>query len=693
MTGFSTDHVLFGVAYYDEYMPYDRLDKDIEMMKAANINVVRIAESTWSTMEPQPGCFDFSHIDRVLVAMGNAGIGVIVGTPTYAVPTWLTAAHPDVLAHTHRGPGRYGPRQIMDIANPSYRFYAERAIRALLSHVAQQPAVIGYQLDNETKYYDVTSRDVQRSFIKHLRELFNDDLDAMNAAYGLDYWSNRVNAWEDFPDVSNTINGSLGAEFDAFRRSLVTEFLQWQANLVRQYARDDQFVTQNYDLEWRGHTYGLQEWADDFAAAKCLDVVGVDIYHPTQDDLTGVEIAFGGDLARSCGKGRNYLLLETEAQGQNGWVPYPGQLRLQAYSHLASGSDSVMYWHWHSLHNSFETYWKGLLSQDFEPNALYEEAAKFGAEIQQVGKRLVDLRKCNKVAIMVDNRSLTALRWATIDGGFPDPALHSDRGADILGYNDVVRWIFDALYGLNIECDFVTEDTPIEQLESYKLLFTPAMYSVSENCIDRLRRYVSEGGYLVSTFKSFFTDRNLKVWHDRQPHSMNDIFGMHYSLFTTPKNDGVVFADDKIGSATAAHFMELLLHDDATQVLAKYANPAWKQYAAVTRHSYGRGTAVWVGTQLGNREFSEFLAQCLDECGLQEWVRQYAGHLTIRRGVNKQQEDIAYLLNYSPEQKSIVVPFAGEDVLTGECVEQGDVIEVDSWSVRILTFATRKDSR
>lgn len=25
--------LLFGAAYYDEYMPYDRLDKDIEMMK------------------------------------------------------------------------------------------------------------------------------------------------------------------------------------------------------------------------------------------------------------------------------------------------------------------------------------------------------------------------------------------------------------------------------------------------------------------------------------------------------------------------------------------------------------------------------------------------------------------------------------------------------------------------------------
>ena len=118
----------FGVAYYDEYMPYDRLEQDVRMMREAGINTVRIAESTWSTLEPQPGVFNFSHVDRVLDAMGRAGIDVIVGTPTYAVPAWMVRRHPGVLAETHAGPGRYGPRQIMDITDPDYLRYAERVI-------------------------------------------------------------------------------------------------------------------------------------------------------------------------------------------------------------------------------------------------------------------------------------------------------------------------------------------------------------------------------------------------------------------------------------------------------------------------------------------------------------------------------------------------------------------------------------
>jgi beta-galactosidase len=72
------DQLLYGVAYYDEYMPYDRLDKDIQMMKEAGINLVRIAESTWSTHEPQNGVFNFSSVDRVLDAMHQAGIKVII---------------------------------------------------------------------------------------------------------------------------------------------------------------------------------------------------------------------------------------------------------------------------------------------------------------------------------------------------------------------------------------------------------------------------------------------------------------------------------------------------------------------------------------------------------------------------------------------------------------------------------------
>ena len=124
--------LLFGVAYYFEYLPYDRIDQDIKMMQEAKINVVRIGESTWSTYEPQDGVFDFSKLIYTLNKMRDAKISVIVGTPTYAFPTWLARKFPEVLVENNGNRLPYGARQIMDITSPIYRYYSERIIRHML---------------------------------------------------------------------------------------------------------------------------------------------------------------------------------------------------------------------------------------------------------------------------------------------------------------------------------------------------------------------------------------------------------------------------------------------------------------------------------------------------------------------------------------------------------------------------------
>ena len=164
------------------------------MMEKAGMNVIRIAESTWSTLEPQEGVYDFTHIDRMLDAAARHHISVIVGTPTYAVPTWLVKKYPDILAITQNGRERYGHRQNMDITNPDYLSHAERVIRVLMEHVKDVPHVIGYQLDNETKSYGTAGPRVQAMFVDYLKENFP-DINDFNHEFGLDYWSNRVNDW------------------------------------------------------------------------------------------------------------------------------------------------------------------------------------------------------------------------------------------------------------------------------------------------------------------------------------------------------------------------------------------------------------------------------------------------------------------------------------------------------------------
>ena len=690
------DHLLYGAAYYDEYMPCERLEKDADMLEKAGMNVVRIAESTWATEEPQPGVFDFSHVTRVLDEMEKHDISVIIGTPTYAVPSWLVNAHPEVLAVTHKGPGMYGARQIMDITSPAYRFYAERLIRKLLAVTAGRKCVIGYQLDNETKYYDTAGPNVQKAFVRYLRDEFHDDIEAMNREFGLDYWSNRINRWEDFPDVRGTINGSLAAEFDKFRRGLVDEFLKWQANIVNEYKRPDQFITHNFDFDWRGYSFGVQPSVNHFHAANAVTIAGCDIYHPTQDELTGAEIAFGGDLTRSikgdgaagnggrCGmtSSRNYLVLETEAQGYPDWTPYPGQLRLQAFSHLASGANMVEYWHWHSIHNSFETYWKGVLSHDLAENAIYRECASIGADFKRLGSHLVNLKKHNQAAILVSNEALTALEYFRIDA--------TAKGPGHLAYNDIVRLMYDALYQMNIECDFLPPEATAADMNRYKMIVAPALYAAPEDLLERLNGYVRDGGYLVTTFKSGFADEHVKVYHDAQPHVLREAVGVTYQQFTFPKNCGLrgkLVDGLSEENLQASLFMELLMPDEGCEVLASYDHKYWGEYAAVTENAYGCGKAMYIGCGLPEKLLRRLLAHAAEEAGI-DYPEGISFPVIVRKGTNDAGHTVTYYLNYSPDDVTADCAGSGTELLGSRHVEKNEKLTLGGWEFAIVETDT-----
>lgn len=684
-----TDKLYFGAAYYSEYLPYDRVEKDMEMMEKAGMNVIRIAESTWSTLEPQEGVYDFTHIDRMLNAAACHHISVIVGTPTYAVPTWLVKKYPDILAITQNGRERYGHRQNMDITNPDYLSHAERVICVLMEHVKDVPHVIGYQLDNETKSYGTAGPRVQAMFVDYLKEKFP-DIDEFNHEFGLDYWSNRVNDWEDFPDVRGTINQSLAAEFYKFQRSLVTKFLSWQADIVREYKRDDQFITQNFDFDWTTHSVGYQSQVDQYDAARCMTVAGADIYHPSNEELTGAEITVCGNISRSLKKD-NYLILETEAQGLTPWLPYPGQLRLQAYSHIANGSNSVMYWHWHSIHNAIESYWKGVLSHDFSENETYREAVITGNEWKKIGSHLKNLKKENKIAIMLDNASLT---------GFTQFPLEN-AGAN--GYNTVMRWFSDALYRLNIEYDMISSKE--RDFSSYECLIVPALYSAPESLLLALDSYVRNGGHLITTFRSGFSDEYLKIYPDMQPHILHECLGLHYDQFTHPHHVDIVPVQSDVMAAAQEHFshpddsafsltssacewMELITCDTAVPVL-KYSHPAYERYAAAAKNQYGNGSTLYFGTMFENDELLEsVLLSFLHETGFSGGdLSSDAPHypLIVKRGINDSGKELCYYLNYSKDPVSVT--HRGKDgieLVSETSIVCGDKIDLGGWGVAVV---------
>ena len=663
--------IMFGVAYYDEYMPYERLDKDMQMIKAANMNVIRIAESTWGTMEPRPGEFDFTHIDRVLEAAQKHDLKVIIGLPTYAIPAWMAHEHPEVLAVTPNGQNKYGPRQNMDITAPYYRERAEIMIRALMQHVKDNPQVIGYQIDNETKYYNVSSENVQAGFRDYLRNKFG-TLERLNDVYGLNYWSNRINSWEEFPDVTGTINGSLAAAFDEYRRGLVTEFLQWEADLVNEYRSPEQFVTQNFDYEWRGYSFGVQPDVNQFDASKCLTVASVDIYHPTQSQLTGHEIGFGGDISRSL-LNKNYYVMETEAQGFPAWTPYPGQLRLQAFSHIASGADGISYWHWHSLHNAAESYWKGVLSHDLEENPIYEEAATIGRDFNQWGDQIAHLTKNNKVAILVSNEALTA--------SHKYPIGHTPWD-ETLQYNDVFRWFYDSLFNCNVECDILPPTT--RDFSKYSMVVVPYLYSAPDELLRALDSYVYGGGNLVASFRTGVSDENVKIYQDTLPHALTDCFGASYQLFTVPQNVSLT-GNSAFEGQQVDSWIELLVPKTA-RVVARYNEASrWGDYAAVTENSYGKGRAWYIGCHFDQSILQAYVPEMLKTAGIYESRNDLRFPIIQRSGVNKYGKNVYYYFNYSNDNQTLRHAYGkGKELTTNSRVSDGSQLSLEPWGMRIV---------
>jgi beta-galactosidase len=674
--------ILYGAAYYPEYMPEDRLEKDVDLMQKAGITVVRVGESTWSSWEPREGDFQYAWMQRVLDRLHMAGIKAILGTPTYSIPTWLYRKHPEILV-THNGdkppmrdpywptfpstetPGYYGPRQNYDFLNPNFRQRAEWIIRQIVSRFKDHPAVIGYQIDNETGPNGVPTPYTTAAFVERLKRKYK-TTETINRIWGLAYWGQLVDTWEDLPPRNGILNPGYKLEWENHHQDIVTDYLAWQAKIVGEYKRADQFITTCF-------SGGVHTNLDQWAIARNLDIVAENPYFAAQDRLDGREIWLTGDLARSL-KRTNYLVTETNAQ-TIGWdsraqyPPYPGQTRLVVYTHLAAGANMVEYWHWSSLHYGQETYWKGVLSHDLEPNRMYQEVSAIAGELKRVGPQLVNLAKSNKVAVMLSVDSANTIGYMPF----------SDR----VSYMTVFRQMWNALYDLNVEPDIVQAGDPT--LSRYAVLLVPPLYSASDEVLQQISDYVKGGGHVVMAFKSGFTDEHSTVRHVMAPGPLRAAAGFHYQEFTSlPEPRRLVPDPFAVGDKnTASTWAELIVADTA-QVLATYDHPYWK-FPAITRNTYGSGTLLYEGTVVSDELQRAIVRDALKRANLLGLDQNLPAPVKVRHGRNGQDKLLHYYLNFSGQPQSILYPYgSGSDLLTDAAVQKGQSLRLKPWDLAIV---------
>jgi beta-galactosidase len=617
-------------------------------------------------------------MDRVVTAMGKAGIKVIMGTPTYSMPTWMAKAHPEFYARPLGGAAvNYGMRQNMDFDNPKFRFYAERIITNLVSHYKDNPAVIGWQIDNETGSNGASNADVFSGFVDHLKEKFGTP-EALDKAWFLNYWGQNVNDWADMPTRDNATSTSYKLEWSRWQQIRVTHYLAFQAALVRKYRRPDQFVTQDF-----GSMMKLD--VNEVQVAKLLDVVSNNPYHGTQDHMDGAWQALQGDFSRSL-KHENFLVTETNAQTL-GWdsmgqfPPYDGQLRLDVYTDLSSGANMVEYWHWHSIHAGQETYWKGVLSHDLEPNRAYAEVSRIAHELQTIGPEIVNLQIKNQVAILYSVDSSNAISFMPFEqqelGWVPGKAAGS--------YNAVVSQLHRSLYQANVGADFVFPEAP--EFSQYKLLIVPMLYAADDELLRKIADYVHHGGHVLMTFKSGFTNQNSAVRWERAPGPLREAAGFTYQEFSNLeqplalKNNPFHVAPEQNQVRTWAEFLQ----PTTAQPLAYYDHPFFGRWPAITRNQYGSGMLTYEGTALSDELQRAVVRQVLQEAGVPSLDLSLPGAVRVKHGINQSGKPVHYYLNYSGSRVSASYKYgSGLDLLTRQRINAHSEISLDPWGVLIV---------
>jgi beta-galactosidase len=679
--------VLYGAAYYNEYMPGDqsaRLEKDVAMMKAAGLNVVRMGESTWSLWEPEDGRFEYAWMDRIVDAMGKAGIKVILGTPTYSLPAWMAHQHPEILAD--RAPAgmfggqpvrsTYGIRQNMDTDSPAYRFYAERLIRHIVAHYKDNPTVIGWQLDNETSSYEAANPDVFIGFQHYLEKKFGTP-EALSKAWFLNYWGEDLHTWEDLPRRDGTISTGYKLEWTRWSQMRVTDFLHWQAGLVRECAGARQFITTDFGGMTRRDV-------NEEAVAASLDIVANNIYHGTQDHYDGSFQAFQTDFTRSL-KHSNFLITETNAQSI-GWTsggqypPYDGQMREDVYTYLASGANMVEYWHWASIPANQEMYWKGVLSHDLEPNRAYAEVSRTAHELEKIGPHLVGLQIRNQVAILWSRDSANAISFMPYGGGVPARSWTGEPD----GYASLVQQVHHSLYDLNVGSDFVFPET--QDFSAYKLLIVPALYIADDALLKRISDYVKNGGHVVMTFKSGFANENSAARWERAPGPLREAAGISYQEFSSLEHPLALKGDPyKAGDDNKVSYWAEFLVPDHAKPLAWYDHPFFGKWPAITENQFGAGTLTYEGTYLSQKLQTAVLSKALDEAGLAGPDQQLPAAVHVTHGVNRFGKQLHYYFSYSGSEIEVSYAYAaGTNLLDGKAVAKSQKLTLGPWDVAII---------
>lgn len=664
-------HMLHGGDYNPEQWldQPEVLEEDIRLFRKAHINCVSLGIFSWAKLEPEEGVYDFGWLDEIIDRLYANGIYTVLATPSGARPQWLAQKYPEVLRVRPDGLRNfYGHRQNHCYTSPLYREKITQIDTRLAEHYANHPAVILWHISNEFGG-ECHCELCQAAFREWVQKKYG-TLDKLNHAWWANFWSHTYTDWSQVHSpspVGETSVHGLDLDWRRFVTHQTIDFMKTEIAAVKAVNPDIPVTTNMMTM----YTYELNY----FAFRDALDVISWDNYPEWHNPYMGNEevakdCAMTHDMMRSLQK-KPFLLMECTPNATN-WqgvskLKKPGMHQLSVIEAVAHGADSGQYFQLRQSRGSCEKFHSAVISNTgTESTRTFREVTDIGAVLEQLSDRVYGSGTPAETAILFDTEN----KWALDKCQGP-----RNIGLDYFG-NIRRNYSYFWKNGINVDIIDSTFD-----LSGYKLVIAPMLYLFRDGIQEKLRRFVRNGGTLVTTcFTGVVNDTDLSFLGEATEDKLSDVLGLWVeevdSLYDCESN-----RTTWNGKSYSLKELCEICHPTTCETLAVYETDFYAGKPVLTKNQFGKGVAYHVSASADTDFFHALYAKLAAACDL-----TYAIRTAVPDGVSltwrqSDTEKLIFVQNFGDSAAAVQLDQPYENILSGETVSGSLNIEKYGFAV------------